>query len=76
KVGFAAQWTLDAQLSYHLSKNTTLTVGGTNLLNTRPSQWGQTTDAITGAGKPIVYSQYAPFGFNGAAYYLRLGVRF
>ncbi|MBP6293300.1 MAG: TonB-dependent receptor, partial [Comamonas sp.] len=76
KVGFAAQWTLDAQLSYHLSKNTTLTVGGTNLLNTRPSQWGQTTDPIIGVGKPIAYSQYAPFGFNGAAYYLRLGVRF
>ena len=76
KVGFAAQWTLDAQLSYRLSKNTTLTVGGTNLLNTRPSQWGQTTDPIIGVGKPIAYSQYAPFGFNGAAYYLRLGVRF
>jgi iron complex outermembrane receptor protein len=29
-----------------------------------------------GAGKVIQYSQYAPFGYNGASYYLRLGVNF
>lgn len=75
-VTFAARWTLDLQWSYHLGKYTTLTLGGTNVLNTKPAQWGTTDDSITGAGKPIRYSQYAPFGYNGAAYYLRLGVRF
>lgn len=75
-VAFAARWTLDLQWSYHLNRHTTLTLGGTNVLNARPAQWVMTDDAVTGAGKPIRYSQYAPFGYNGAAYYLRLGVRF
>ncbi len=75
-VTFGARWTLDVQFAYHWDKNTTLTVGGTNVLNARPAQWGATDDDLTGPGKPIPYSQYAPFGYNGAAYYLRLGVRF
>lgn len=75
-VKFAARWTLDAQLSYHWNKNTTLTLGATNLLNAKPSEWGQTDDELTGSGKPIPYTQYAPFGYNGAAYYLRWGLRF
>lgn len=75
-VSFAARWTLDLQWRYHLNQHTTLTLGGTNVLNSKPAQWGSTDDAVTGAGKPIRYSQYAPFGYNGAAYYLRLGVRF
>lgn len=76
KAVFAANWTLDAQLSYRWSKNTTISVGGTNILNTRPSEWGISYDGVTGAGKPIRYSQYAPIGYNGAAYYVRLGMRF
>ena len=75
-VRFAARWTLDAQFNYHWDKNTTLTVGGTNVLNARPGQWGATDDGLSGTGKVIPYSQYAPFGYNGAAYYVRLGVRF
>lgn len=75
-VTFGARWTLDAQFSYHWDKNTTLTVGGTNVLNARPAQWGATDDDLAGSGKPVPYSQYAPFGYNGAAYYVRLGVRF
>lgn len=73
---FPARWTLDLQLAYHLDKNTTLTLGGTNVLNAHAGKWGVTDDTLTGAGKPIAYTQYAPFGNNGAAYYLRLGVKF
>jgi iron complex outermembrane receptor protein len=75
-VRFGARWTLDVQFNFHWNKNTTLTVGGTNVLNTRPSQWGATSDSLNGTDKVIPYSQYAPFGYNGAAYYVRLGVRF
>lgn len=76
RVGFAARWTLDAQFSYHLNQNITLSLGGTNVFDAIPSKWGVTDDDTVGAGKPIAYSQYAPFGYNGAAYYLQLGVRF
>jgi len=46
------------------------------LLNAKPKEWGQTDDSLVGSGKVIRYSQYAPFGYNGAYYYLRLGVTF
>lgn len=75
-VTFAARWTLDVQWNYRLRKNATLTLGGTNILNAMPQAWGVTDDNIAGTGKPIAYSQYAPFGYNGAAYYLRLMLRF
>lgn len=76
KVTFAAKWTLDSELSYRVAKDVTLAVGAVNLLNAKPGQWGQTDDSLVGAGKVIRYSQYAPFGYNGAYYYLRLGVLF
>ncbi len=76
KVSFAARWTLDTELSYRLGKDVTLALGAVNLLNAKPKEWGQTDDSLVGSGKVIRYSQYAPFGYNGAYYYLRLGVTF
>lgn len=78
KVRFGARWVLDPQISFNLGRNATLAVGATNLLNNRPQQWGATAadDPLHGKGKPIPYSQYAPYGYNGRAWYLRLGARF
>ncbi len=76
RVTFSAKWTLDAELCLRLAKDVTLALGGVNLFDVRPDQWGQTDDSLVGAGKVIQYSQYAPFGYNGASYYLRLGVNF
>ena len=76
KVSFAARWTLDTELSYRLGKDVTLALGAVNLLNAKPKEWGKTDDSLVGSGKVIRYSQYAPFGYNGAYYYLRLGVTF
>ncbi|MCX7897622.1 MAG: TonB-dependent receptor [Rhodocyclaceae bacterium] len=75
-VRFRAKWTLDAEYSYRLSKDVTLSLGGVNLFNAMPDEWGQTSDTLVGSGKVIRYSQYAPFGYNGAFYYLRLGLTF
>lgn len=38
RVGFAARWTLDAQFSYHLNQNITLSLGGTNVFDAIPSK--------------------------------------
>ena len=76
KVSFDARWTLDTELSYRLVKDVTLALGAANLFNAKPKEWGQTDDSLVGSGKVIRYSQYAPFGYNGAYYYLRLGVTF
>ncbi|NLD13677.1 MAG: TonB-dependent receptor [Gammaproteobacteria bacterium] len=77
-VRFAAPWVLDPQISFNLGRQATLAVGATNLLNSRPQQWGVTDadDPLHGKGKPIAYSQYAPYGYNGRTWYLRLGARF
>lgn len=76
KVSFAAKWTLDTELSYRMVKDVTLAFGVVNLFNAKPNEWGQTDDSLVGSGKVIRYSQYAPFGYNGAYYYLRVGVAF
>jgi iron complex outermembrane receptor protein len=76
KVTFDAKWTVDAELAYHLKDNVQLAIGGENLFDVVPEEWGATDDDVMGSGKIVRYSQYAPFGYNGAYYYVRLGVRF
>lgn len=77
-VRFAARWVLDPQISFNLGRHATLAVGATNLLNSRPQQWAATgeDEPLHGKGKPVAYSQYAPYGYNGRTWYLRLGARF
>lgn len=76
RVSFAAKWTVDGELAVRLKKDVTLALGGVNLLDVKPDKWGRTDDSLVGAGKVIQYSQYAPFGYNGAYYYVRVGVDF
>ena len=76
KITFSAKWTVDAEFAYRMSKDVTLAVGGVNLLDAKPDEWGVTDDSLMGSGKVVRYSQYAPFGYNGAFYYLRLGIDF
>ena len=75
-VDFAGRWTFDAEVAYRLGRATTLAIGGENLFDAMPAEWGATSDSIVGSGKVIRYSQYAPFGYNGRFLYLRLAVRF
>ncbi|AGX87324.1 iron complex outermembrane recepter protein [Candidatus Symbiobacter mobilis CR] len=75
KVTFAARWTLDAEVAYRLAKDVTLAVGATNLFDAYPQAWGETgAKSVISSGDIVPYSQYAPFGYNGAYYYLRLTV--
>ncbi|MCX8027245.1 MAG: TonB-dependent receptor [Thermodesulfovibrionales bacterium] len=76
KITFGAKWTVDAEFSYKITKNITLSIGGDNIFNVKPDEWGNTDDRLVGSNKIIKYSQYAPFGYNGAYYYLRLGIGF
>lgn len=76
KITFGAKWTVDVEFSYKISKKITLSIGGDNIFNVKPDEWGKTDDAIVGSNKIIKYSQYAPFGYNGAYYYLRLAIEF
>jgi iron complex outermembrane recepter protein len=62
-------WTLDASASYKPSSNWTLTVGADNLLDEYPDR---TTDLQNSTWGMLPYSNYSPFGFNGAYVYGRI----
>lgn len=72
--------TLDLEFAYHLTDDTDLIVGATNIFNNFP-------DAIPDAGVPITgtdslfdtkgawgakYPEFSPMGINGGTYYLRI----
>ncbi|SPL71185.1 TonB-dependent receptor plug domain-containing protein [Acinetobacter stercoris] len=63
---FSAKWLLDLALSYQL-QNWNFTVGGDNVFDVYPKQDVYDINLPTGGSLP--YSQFSPFGFNGAFYY-------
>jgi iron complex outermembrane receptor protein len=60
---------VDAEAAYMLTKRAQLVVGGTNIFNHYPEE---NPGARAGVGN--LYSQYTPFGFNGAFWYARIKV--
>ncbi|AOA57750.1 TonB-dependent receptor plug domain-containing protein [Acinetobacter larvae] len=63
---FSAKWLLDLALSYQLNQ-WNITVGGDNITDVYPDQDVYDINQPTGGSLP--YSQFSPFGFNGAFYY-------
>ena len=57
----------DVEAAHTIGDKWTLTVGGTNVLNTYPEEY---PGAAAGVGN--TYGQFTPFGFNGGFYYTRL----
>lgn len=66
---YDAEWVLDASASYRPSANWTLTVGADNLLDQYPER---TADLQNSTWGMLPYSNYSPFGFNGAYVYGRI----
>ena len=63
---FGAKWLLDLALSYKL-KNWNFTIGGDNITDVYPDK--DVYDIRNPTGGSLQYSQFSPFGFNGAYYY-------
>jgi iron complex outermembrane receptor protein len=61
----------DLEASYTLKKHVTLVAGGQNIFNHYPDE---NPGARAGVGN--LYSQYTPFGFNGAFWYGRIKLDF
>ena len=57
----------DLEAAYNITEKAILSVGGNNILNTFPDE---NPGAAGGVGNK--YSQFSPFGFNGAFYYVKL----
>ena len=64
---FAGRPILDLEVSFDLGRGTTLAVGGQNVLDT----YSQVSTLADWVGER--YSEYTPWGFSGAYYYVRVG---
>ena len=73
---FGAEWTTDVEVSYDIVDNLRIAVGGENIFDIYPDKWGVSESTIAKQDFTLQYSQYSPFGFNGAYYYARLEYRF
>lgn len=69
---FGAKWLLDLALSYQL-KNWNFTVGGDNITDVYPDKDVYDVNKPTSGSLP--YSQFSPFGFNGAYYYGKINYK-
>ena len=66
---YDAKWVLDASASFKPSEQWKLTLGADNLLDEYPDR---TTDLQNSTWGMLPYSNYSPFGFNGAYVYGRI----
>lgn len=69
---FAAEWLLDAEVSYQATETFNIAVGADNLLDAYPDKDRRQAQINNG----IVYPQFSPFGFNGGFWYVRLTGKF
>lgn len=69
---FSAKWLLDLALSYQL-KAWKFTLGGDNITNVYPDK--DVYDINKPTGGSLQYSQFSPFGFNGAFYYGKINYK-
>ncbi len=66
---YGDSWVLDASVSYKPSTNWVLTLGADNLLDEYPDR---TVDLQNSTWGMLPYSNYSPYGFNGAYVYGRI----
>lgn len=64
---YDGEYLVDVEIAYTWNKQITFVVGGQNVLDTFPQE---NPGARAGVGN--LYSQFSPFGFNGAFYYARM----
>jgi iron complex outermembrane receptor protein len=79
---FSAKWITDLDLTYRATKHVTISVGANNLFDVYPDKNiasrivnGTATNGYDSAGL-LPYNGHSPFGFNGAFYYAKLGLKF
>lgn len=73
---FGAKWITDMELSYKINDNFNLAIGTKNLFDVYPDSWGDTGSAFYSSSGVLKYPVEAPFGYNGASYYLRIEGKF
>ena len=69
---FGANWSTDLELSYRVTRQVTLALGGNNVFDRYPDR----SYAGNTLGGALPYDYVAPIGMNGAFYYGRVAVTF
>jgi iron complex outermembrane receptor protein len=69
---YGANWSTDLEVSYRVTPQVTLALGGDNVFDRYPAR----TYAGSTLGGALPYDYIAPIGINGAFYYGRLAVTF
>lgn len=71
-------WVTDVSFTGQVNAALAITFGASNLFNEYPTQNIRSTAALTGADTfgAFPYSEFSPFGFSGAFYYVRARVGF
>ena len=67
---FGGRWLVDTSVNFHPTDQWTLTVGADNVFDTYPEKITAARNSYYGV---MPYSNYSPFGFNGAFAYVRVG---
>jgi len=71
---FDWSWSTDVDVTYHLSKNSTISIGSINIFDTLPNKWDglaySQENPYYGYDSIKPYSRYSPFGYSGAYYYI------
>ena len=72
------EWVTDFSFTGQVNANLAVTFGANNLFNVYPTENIRSTPALTGADTfgAFPYSEFSPFGFSGAFYYVRAGLKF
>ena len=73
---FDSAWTSDLDVSYKIDKDFTLAIGGTNIFDTMPNKWDGLSGIGYGYDAIFPYSNYSPFGYSGAYYYVKVTMKF
>jgi len=73
---FGATWTTDVEIEYNFKKIYSFAVGGENIFDTYPDKFEDTGSFFMSGNGVMPYSQHSPYGYNGAFYYIRLGIKF
>jgi iron complex outermembrane receptor protein len=72
---FDDAYTVDLEVGYDITEDLEVSLGGRNILDEQGCDIEDCSSSVPG-GTGLPYSQYAPFGFNGAYYYGRLRYNF
>ncbi len=73
---FEKEVTADLDMSYSITKDSKISIGGINIFNSVPNKWDGLEGDLYGEHAIKPYSRYSPFGYSGAYYYLRASMEF